>query len=103
MDTLLVKTYLEGLQTRIVDALTALDGKPFLRDAWTRAPSSGSGGGLTCILEEGNLFERAGVGFSHVFGPGLHGPEQVARAHGGLDGRPWAEAEDRWIYRAVKQ
>lgn len=27
----------------------------------------------------------------------------VARAYGGLDGRPWAEAEDRWIYRAFKQ
>ncbi len=26
----------------------------------------------------------------------------MAQAYGGLDGRPWDEASDRWIYRAVK-
>ena len=71
MDTARVKHYLESLQTRIVDTLQALDGKPFVRDTWTRAPSIGGGGGLTCILEDGHLLERGGVGFSHVFGQGL--------------------------------
>ena len=28
---------------------------------------------------------------------------QVAQAFGGLDGRPWDEAADRWIYRAIKR
>ncbi len=28
---------------------------------------------------------------------------QVAQACGGLDGRPWDEAADRWIYRAIKR
>ena len=68
MDTARVKQYLQGLQTRIVDTLQALDGNAFVRDTWTRAQG---GGGLTCILEDGPLLERGGVGFSHVFGQGL--------------------------------
>jgi SAM-dependent methyltransferase len=27
---------------------------------------------------------------------------EVTQAYGGLDGRPWAEASERWIYRALK-
>ncbi len=79
MDTTTVKTYLEGLQARIVDTLATLDGSAFTRDAWTRPPHLGGGGGLTCILEEGPLFERAGVGLSHVFGQGLPPSASVAR------------------------
>ena len=85
MDTATVKTYLEGLQTRIVDALTALDGKKFGRDVWRRPPSVGGGGGITCILEDGQLFERAGAGFSHVFGQGL--PPSASAARPELAGR----------------
>jgi len=88
MDTAKVKSYLEGLQSRIVDTLTTLDaiaGKPFVRDVWTRPPSIGGGGGVTCILEEGQLFERAGVGFSHVFGQGL--PPSASAARPELAGR----------------
>ena len=87
MDTAQVKTYLEGLQTRIIDALTTLDGKPFGRDEWTRAPSVGGGGGITCMLEDGQLFERAGVGFSHVFGQGL--PPSASAARPELAGRSY--------------
>lgn len=32
------KTYLLDLQSRIVTRMEALDGKPFLRDAWVRGP-----------------------------------------------------------------
>ncbi|MBK9795398.1 MAG: class I SAM-dependent methyltransferase [Holophagaceae bacterium] len=28
---------------------------------------------------------------------------EVGRAFGGLDGRPWEEAAERWIYRAIKR
>ncbi len=87
MDTQAVKTYLEGLQTRIIDALTTLDGKAFKRDAWTRPANLGGGGGLTCILEEGNVFERGGVGFSHVFGQGL--PPSATAARPELAGRSY--------------
>ena len=82
METQHVKTYLEALQTRIVDALSELDGKAFKRDLWTRPQG---GGGTTCILEEGGLFERAGVGFSHVFGQGL--PPSASAARPELAGR----------------
>lgn len=85
IDTAAVKACLEALQSRIVNTLTALDGKTFVGDAWTRDPNLGGGGGLTCILEEGSLFERAGVGFSHVFGQGL--PPSATAARPELAGR----------------
>jgi len=61
-----VKDYLQALQNRIVAELEELDGKAtFRRDAWERP---GGGGGLSCVLSDGAVFEKAGVGFSHVFG-----------------------------------
>lgn len=74
-----VKQYLLGLQNRIVQALEQIDGKRFARDAWSREASGvdpstglrtgiGAGGGISCILEEGNVLERGGVAFSHVQG-----------------------------------
>jgi coproporphyrinogen III oxidase len=67
VDTRPVRDYFTALQARIVAALEALDGMPFAIDRWERA----EGGGSTCYLEEGNLFERGGVGFSHVSGSKL--------------------------------
>ncbi len=67
-----VKTYLLGLQQRIVSGLEELDGQAFLTDAWAKAPGESLGGsGITRIIEEGNFFERAGVGFSHVTGQNM--------------------------------
>jgi len=71
-----VQKFLTGLQDDIVARLSSLDGKAFGRDAWQRPQG---GGGVSCILEEGNLFERAGVGFSHVHGPGLPASASAAR------------------------
>jgi len=71
-----VQKFLTGLQDVIVARLSSLDGKAFGRDAWQRPQG---GGGVSCILEEGNLFERAGVGFSHVHGPGLPASASAAR------------------------
>jgi coproporphyrinogen III oxidase len=69
VDTQSVREYLLGLQRRIVERFEALDGKDFLRDAWEKPPGSPlGGGGLTRIVEDGNLLERGGVGFSHVVG-----------------------------------
>lgn len=86
IDSQRVRTYLTGLQDTIVAGLEALDGKPFMRDAWTKGPGEALGGsGVGRMLEEGNLFERAGVGFSHVTGarmPGsatAHRPELAGR------------------------
>lgn len=77
-----VKSFLLGLQDRIVARLAGLDGKDFLRDAWERPQG---GGGVTRLLEDGKVFERAGVGFSHVFGPGL--PQSASAARPELAGR----------------
>lgn len=72
VDTRSVREYLLGLQERIVARFEQLDGTPFLRDAWEKPRDAPlAGGGLTCILEDGNLLERGGVGFSHVTGAKL--------------------------------
>ncbi|MEK6662316.1 MAG: oxygen-dependent coproporphyrinogen oxidase [Pseudomonadota bacterium] len=68
MDTARVKTFLTELQELIVERLEQVDGKAFKRDAWQRPEG---GGGLSCVMEEGNVFERGGVNFSHVFGDKL--------------------------------
>ena len=82
MDVAAVKNYLTGLQSRIVDGLERLDGGRFGTDAWTRPEG---GGGLSRMLEEGALFERAGVGFSHVTGTGM--PPSATHARPELAGR----------------
>lgn len=61
-----VKTWLQQLQSRICAELEAIDGRgSFARDAWQR---DGGGGGESRVLSNGDVFEQAGVGFSHVFG-----------------------------------
>jgi len=60
------QAFFEALQTRICDALEAEDGGGrFRNDRWQRA---GGGGGLTRVLAEGALFEKAGVNTSAVHG-----------------------------------
>jgi coproporphyrinogen III oxidase len=68
MDLSPVRDYLVDLQARIVARLEAIDGRTFRRDAWERA---GGGGGVTRVIEDGNVFERAGVNFSDVKGDRL--------------------------------
>jgi coproporphyrinogen III oxidase len=68
MDTRLIIDYLTGLQQRIVESLELVDGKNFLHDSWQRPEG---GGGISCVIEEGNVFERGGVNFSHVTGDRL--------------------------------
>ena len=84
MDTRSVLHYLQDLQSRIVESLELVDGKNFLHDSWNRPEG---GGGTSCLLEEGNVFERAGVGFSHVLGSKL--PPAATIAHPEAAGRSW--------------
>jgi coproporphyrinogen III oxidase len=84
MDTNVVRQYLLELQERIVALLEDLDGKAFLRDEWTRPEG---GGGISRLLEDGGLFERAVVGFSHVTGTKL--PPSATAARPELAGRGW--------------
>ncbi|WP_175782803.1 oxygen-dependent coproporphyrinogen oxidase [Burkholderia cenocepacia] len=85
-DVARVRTYLQGLQTRIADALGALDGTPLSTDTWQRGPAERlRGGGCTRILEGGSVFERAGIGFSDVAGDAL--PPSASAARPQLAGR----------------
>jgi len=79
-----VLEYLQELQARIVGALEALDGQPFATDSWQRPEG---GGGVTRVIEEGNLFERGGVNLSHVRGSKL--PPSATASRPQLAGRPW--------------
>ena len=77
-----IKNYLLSLQDSICVALSKEDGQAFVEDEWQR---SEGGGGRSRVLEEGTIFEKAGINFSHVFGPGLpasataHRPELAGR------------------------
>ena len=83
-----VQTYLKGLQHNITSALTDLDGTSFLSDAWEKpAGEPLQGNGITMIMEQGNVFERAGVGFSHVTGPKL--PPSATQHRPELNGSPF--------------
>ena len=84
MDTKIVLDYLQSLQSRIIEALELVDGKTFLHDSWQRPEG---GGGNTCLIEGGNVFERAGVGFSHVLGNKL--PPAATIEHPEAAGRTW--------------
>jgi coproporphyrinogen III oxidase len=82
MDSRAVHDYLAGLQERIVAALEILDRKGFVRDSWQRAEG---GGGTSCILEDGQVFERAGVNLSRVHGARL--PPSASATRPQLAGR----------------
>ena len=83
-----MRDYLQGLQQRITQALTDLDGTPFLVDAWEKGPGETlQGQGITQILEGGPVFERAGCGFSHVRGPRL--PPSASQHRPELAGLPF--------------
>jgi coproporphyrinogen III oxidase len=84
LDIEAVKTYLLNLQQSICDQLATEDGaKIFVADEWQREQG---GGGRSCVLTEGAVFEQAGINFSHVFGDGLpasataHRPELAGRS-----------------------
>ncbi|NIE68782.1 oxygen-dependent coproporphyrinogen oxidase [Burkholderia sp. Ax-1719] len=85
-DSTAVRSWLSGLQTRIADALGEFDGTPFATDVWQRAPGEKlRGGGCTRILENGQFFERGGIGFSDVQGDAL--PPSATAARPELVGR----------------
>ena len=74
-DTASVRRFLLDLQERITQAIADIDGSQFQTDNWQKEPGEPlqvlQGNGITKILENGKVFERAGCGFSHVRGPKL--------------------------------
>ena len=81
MDSDAVKKYLLELQSRIVAHFENIDGKPFRGVFWDRPV----GGGISCVIEEGQVFERGGVNFSHVHGEKL--PPSATASRPELTGR----------------
>ena len=84
MDIASVRDYFTGLQDRIVGELEAVEGAPFLRDAWDRPQG---GGGISRLIEDGKVFERGGVNFSHVMGEQM--PISATAHRPELAGRRW--------------
>jgi coproporphyrinogen III oxidase len=88
VNTVSVRAWLLGLQERIVGAMEAEGGAPFLRDAWAREPGERlQGDGLTRLVEDSALLERGGCSFSHVKGPAL--PPSATQHRPELAGAPF--------------
>lgn len=83
-----VRAYLKDLQHRIMTAIVQVDGSHVTIDAWQKpAGEKLQGSGITQILENGPVFERAGCGFSDVSGPGL--PPSATEQRPELSGAPF--------------
>jgi len=88
VNTQRVREYLLDLQDRIINALQAADGSPFVSDGWTREPGSRlEGDGLSRLIEGGAVFERGGCNFSHVRGRVL--PPSATQHRPELAGAPF--------------
>ncbi|ERS91969.1 MULTISPECIES: oxygen-dependent coproporphyrinogen oxidase [unclassified Halomonas] len=88
-----VKTYLLDLQERLCEALAAADGGAgFREDAWERLEG---GGGRSRVIENGRVFEKGGVNFSHVHGERL--PPSATAARPELAGRSFHAVGVSWV------
>ena len=69
VDSDAVRKFLLDLQNSLCAQVAAADGKgEFITDRWDR----GDGGcGISRVLSEGAVFEKAGINFSHVYGKSL--------------------------------
>jgi coproporphyrinogen III oxidase len=80
--------FIYHLQNKICKAMEEADGKAvFTQDEWQRAEGKG-GGGLTKVIQNGNVFEKGGVNTSVVYG---HVTEKM-RKHLGVDSAKWFAA-----------
>jgi len=71
---------IRAAQNEICAAIEELDGQKFQEDAWTRP---GGGGGISRVLQDGDVFEKAGVNVSVVYG---QMPPEAYRAATGEQG-----------------
>ncbi|HEX9150946.1 MAG TPA: coproporphyrinogen III oxidase, partial [Flavobacterium sp.] len=89
--------FIYNLQDKICKALEEVDARPtgssgrgkavFVQDEWQRAEGKG-GGGLTRVIQHGNVFEKGGVNTSFVYG---HTTEKMKKFLG-IDGAKWFAA-----------
>jgi len=87
-----IESYLLQFQQNLCEILGKLDGKAFLNDLWSRP---GGGGGKTRLLENGAIFERAGVNFSHISGESL--PPAATANKPELTGRAFDAMGVSWV------
>lgn len=85
LDSEAVLSFLTAFQDQLCGQLELLDGEAlFTSDKWDRAEG---GGGLTRIMTDGAVFEKAGVAFSRVYGSSL--PPSASAHRPELAGRQW--------------
>lgn len=60
-----MEEFIKQQQKEIVAAIEKVDGKKFRVDSWARDVG---GGGISTVLQDGNVFEKAGVNISVVYG-----------------------------------
>ena len=78
-----IKTFLLTFQNQLCQDMEKLDGHAkFYHDHWQRTEG---GGGISCILDNGKVFERAGINFSHITGDSL--PQAATHARPELAGK----------------
>ena len=77
-----VRNFLTDLQKSIIAMICAYDEKEFLEDKWAREEG---GGGITCLLENGSIFDKVGVNFSDILGDKL--PAAATNIRPELQGR----------------
>ena len=76
------RNFLTDLQKKIIAMICAYDEKEFLEDKWVREEG---GGGITCLLENGSIFDKVGVNFSDILGDKL--PAAATNMRPELQGR----------------
>ena len=76
------RNFLTDLQKKIIAMICAYDEKEFLEDKWAREEG---GGGITCLLENGSIFDKVGVNFSDILGDKL--PAAATNIRPELQGR----------------
>ena len=87
-DPAAVIRYFKALQNRLCAQLGELEpAADFSADEWRHAHR---GGGITRVIEHGELFEKGGVNFSHVAGVAL--PPSATAGRGHLAGKPFEAA-----------
>ncbi|MEM6532922.1 MAG: oxygen-dependent coproporphyrinogen oxidase [Myxococcota bacterium] len=73
-----MEAMVRSVQDQICTAIAKVDGTDFREDTWER---EGGGGGTTRVLQDGNVFEKAGVNVSVVHG--RLSPEAARQMGGG--------------------
>lgn len=73
------ETMIRSVQDSVCEAIEGVENGPkFKEDVWSRP---GGGGGISRVLQDGNVFEKAGVNVSVVYG--VMPPEAYRAAKGG--------------------